>query len=82
MELSTTIADKLETTKIQFSLLDRVIVNVSDSRGFEKSGVKLFSLREANSIETRFGSRYGAVPENRGFEKSGFRCIHVAQVVV
>ena len=34
---------------------------VSRNRGFEKSGVKLQSLNEANPRETRLGSRYREV---------------------
>ena len=39
---------------------------VSRNRGFEKSGVKLQSLSEANSRETRFGWRYREVRETEG----------------
>ena len=39
---------------------------VSRNRGFEKSGVKLQSLSEANPRETRFGSRYREVRETEG----------------
>ena len=44
------------------------------NHGFEKSGVKLWSLSEANPRETRFGSKYREVSGNRGFKKSGFHC--------
>ena len=39
---------------------------VSRNRGFEKSGVKFYSLSEANPRETRFGSRYREVRETEG----------------
>ena len=39
---------------------------VSRNRGFEKSGVKLKSFSEANSMEKRLGSRYGEVRETEG----------------
>ena len=39
---------------------------VSRNRGFEKSGVILYSLSEANPRETRFGSRYREVRETEG----------------
>ena len=35
-------------------------------RGFEKSGVKLYSLSETNPRETRFGSKYREVRETEG----------------
>ena len=38
----------------------------SRNRGFEKSGVKLWSLSEANPRETRFDSRYREVRETEG----------------
>ena len=37
-----------------------------ENRAFEKSGVKLQVLSEANSMETRFGSRYRKVQESEG----------------
>ena len=39
---------------------------VSRNREFEKSGMKLYSLSEANPGETRFGSRYRKVRETEG----------------
>ena len=39
---------------------------VSRIRGFEKSGVKLKSLSEANPRETRIGSKYREVQETEG----------------
>ena len=39
---------------------------VSRNRGFEKLGVKLESLSEANPRETRFGSTYREVRETEG----------------
>ena len=37
---------------------------------FEKSGVKLYSLSEANPRETRFGSRYREVRETEGSRRN------------
>ena len=39
---------------------------VSRNHGFEKSEVKLKSLSRANSMETRFGSRYREARETEG----------------
>ena len=42
------------------------VAGVPRNRGFQKSGVKLQSLSEANPRETRFGSRYREVRETEG----------------